>query len=247
MPNVHHSTTELTAAPDWLFAPSSVRLSLPPGIKLELMTMVIVSNDQRKEAALIGILRNHARALRGTVLSLSYVGADGQSVLRSVSNAAYVSDVPVDGLLPFRLPLLVGSAAPEGVTAFEIVIAERVDGARRALPADLRGDLSVKDQRDNAASVVVEVKVRDVDVVLPESSRVFVTLLLHDKSGSLLDVLAGSPASDAGSTFVRVRFDSFLPLAGRVKASKLYVEADRSAASGQNPSDAGKADRARRP
>jgi hypothetical protein len=34
MPNVHRSTAVLTAVPDWLYAPSSLRLALPPGIKL---------------------------------------------------------------------------------------------------------------------------------------------------------------------------------------------------------------------
>ena len=225
MPNVHHSTIELTATPDWLYAPSSVRLVLPPGVKLELMTMVVVSSDHRQEAALIGIFRNRSRAMHGAVLSLSYVGTDGESILRSVPNAAYVSEVPVDGLLPFRLPLLAGAAVPGDVTAFEISIVERIDGARRSLLANIRGDLSIGRQRDNAASVVGDVEIRDVDLPLSDRSRIFVTLLLQDKNGNLLDVLSGSPAPQKRLNLFRVRLASFLPLARRVKEFQIYVEA----------------------
>jgi hypothetical protein len=224
MPNVQHSTTELTAIPDWLYAPSTVRLALPPGVKLELMTMVVVSNDRRKEAAVIGLFRNRSRAMHGAALSLSYVGADGESILRSIPNAAYVSEVPVDGLLPFRLPLLAAAAVPQGVTAFEISIVEHVEGARRSLLATIQGGLSFRRQGDNAASVFGDVEIRDVDLPLPDSTRLFVTLVVEDKNGNLLDVLSGPPTSQNRLDLFRVRLDSFLPLASRVKESKLYVE-----------------------
>jgi hypothetical protein len=225
MPNVHRSTTELTAIPDWLYAPFSVRLTVPTGIKLELMTMTIVSSDQRREAALIGVLRNRGRAVRGALVSLSYLGADGESILRSVPNAAYVSEVPVDGLLPFRLPLSVGAAVPRGVTAFEMLLEERIDGARHSLHSNIRGDLSISRQRDNAASVVGDLEIRDGEVPLPDNARMLVTLLLHDKSGNLLEVLSGTSTSRSGLNVFRVHFDSFLLLAGRVKKSRVHVEA----------------------
>jgi hypothetical protein len=119
--------------------------------------------------------------------------------------------------------LVVGAGVPHGVTAFEIVLEERPSKARRTLHAIIRGDLSIRRQPDDAASVVGAVGIRDADVPLADTGM-FVTLLLHDKRGNLLEVLPGSPASESGATFFRIRFDSFLPLGRRVKESRIFVE-----------------------
>jgi hypothetical protein len=226
MPNVRHSVTELNDAPGWLYAPSSVRLAVPAGVRLELVTMTVVSSDRHKEAALIGILRNRGRAISGAALALSYVGPDGESTLRSVPNAATVSEVPAAGLLPFRFPLMAAAVVPDGVTGFELSITERIGEARRNLPAKIRGEISIRGERHNAALVVGEVEITS-DSNLPgaDNSRVLVTVLLFDKKDTLLEVLPGVPSSPDDRNIVRIETGSFLPLAKHVGRAEAYVEA----------------------
>jgi hypothetical protein len=224
-PNFYRSFTELPAVPEWLSTPSTVRLVLPHGVRLELVTMTVISNDPRREAALIGVLRNRSRPVHGAVLTLAYVGADNGAALHSVPNVAYVSDVAPDGLLPFRFPLLVGASAPGGVTDFELSVDERVSGTRRNLPAIMRGDMSVREQRDGAASVIGDVEITHGPILpLLESNRLFVTLLLEDENHNLLDVLSGVHASASGVNPFRIDFRSFVPLSRRVNAAQVYVE-----------------------
>jgi hypothetical protein len=226
MPNVQRSITELNTAPDWLYTPSSVRLAFPAGVRLELVAVSIVSSDQRREAALIGMFRNRSRALSGTALTLSYLGPDGETVVRSVPNAAYVSEVPVDGLLPFRFPLLARAAVPEGFTGFDVSLDSRVGTSRRNLPATLRGDVSTRGQRDNGTLVVGDIEVTaDSSSPPPNGRGILVTLLLLDKNEKLLEVLPGTTSSLVGLNTYRVELGSFLPLARQIKSAQVYVEA----------------------
>lgn len=226
MPNVQRSITELNTAPDWLYTPSSVRFAFPAGVRLELAAVSIVSSDQRREAALIGMFRNRSRALSGTALTLSYLGPDGETVVRSVPNAAYVSEVPVDGLLPFRFPLLARAAVPEGFTGFDVSLDSRVGTSRRNLPATLRGDVSTRGQRDNGTLVVGDIEVTaDSSSPPPNGRGILVTLLLLDKNEKLLEVLPGTTSSLVGLNTYRVELGSFLPLARQIKSAQVYAEA----------------------
>lgn len=224
MPTVHRSIVELNTVPDWLYAPSTIRLALPTGVRLEPWTISVVSSEHREQAALIGMFRNRGRALTGAVLTLSYIAPDGESIVRSVPNAAHVSDVPVDGTLPFRFLLLPRVALPDGFLAFQVQIDERVSGARQPLPATIR-DYAIRGHGEKGVLVVGDIEARGgTGPESPDNSGLLVTLVLLDKNGKLLDVIAGSPTARGVNTY-RIELGSILPIERRVKTIQVYAEA----------------------
>jgi hypothetical protein len=225
MPTVQRSTLESNAVPSWLYAPSNIRLEQPAGVHLELLTIIVASSEARKEAALIGIFRNRGRALTGALLTLSYMRSDGESIVHSVSNAAQVSEVPVDGILPFRFPLLSRADLPEELLVFRVEVGEGMSGGRRSLSATLKDDYAVRDKGENGVVVTGEIEIdRRSGLPHPDTDEVFVTVVLLDKNGSLLDVLAGSPTSRTGSDHYRIELQSMFPIGSRVKNIQVYVE-----------------------
>ena len=158
MPTARHSTIGSDRIPAWLATAPSVRLALPPKVRLELVTMSVISSDHRKQAALVGLFRNRGRILSGVRLTLAYIGPDDESVVRRLPNAAQVSVVAVDGLLPFRFPLLTAVEVPEAFARFEISADERVGAARRTVSAVARGRFSTRAGRGSGMSVTGDVE-----------------------------------------------------------------------------------------
>jgi hypothetical protein len=226
MPTVHRSTTEQTALPDWLYAPASIRLAAAAGMRFELENMTVVSNDDRRKGALIGVLRNRSRAISGATLTLSYIGADGESSLRTAVNTAAVTEVPADGLLPFRFPLLASADVPGDVAGLELVIQEHAGGARKTVLASMRGGVSIRTRPDETRQVAGLIEITDSTWPRADGSSSSVTLLIHDSKGKLLEILAGAPRSTTGNELT-IELASYLALPKRVGRVDVYVETDR--------------------
>lgn len=229
MPTVRHSIIGSDRIPTWLATAPSVRLALPPGVRLELVTMSVISSDHRRQAALIGLFRNRGRILSGVRLTLAYIGPDDESVVRLLPNAAQVSEVAVDGLLPFRFQLLTAVEVPEAFARFEISLDERAGAARRSVSAVARGEFSTRAQRGSGMSVTGDVVTAEQAAAVSgaESPSPFLTLILWDKNDRLLDVLSGTAIFVPGLHVHRFSLDSFLPAAKLIKRIQVYAEEER--------------------
>jgi hypothetical protein len=227
MPTARASLIESSTVPSWLYAFSSVQLELAGGMRLELVEMAVVSSEQQRRAALIGMLRNRSEPLTGAALKLLYVGQDGQSIVASASNTALVSDIPADGLLPFRFSLLPRAALPNDPLSLRISVLDEVADTRRLVPARMRPNYSVRGRGGDGALLKGEIETFPEDSVQhAEEERLLVTIVLFDGKGRLLDLLAGSPMSRLDVNTYQVEFGSFLPIGGRVKSVQAYVETE---------------------
>lgn len=224
MPTASGSLIESSRVPAWLYPFSNVQLELASGVRLELVEIAVVSSERQKRAALIGILRNRSGALSNVALTLQYVSSDGRSVVSTVPNTALVSEVAAGGLLPFKFPLLGRDSLPGDVLSLRILLGEN-PGSGRLVHTVVRTDYSFHGQSADGARIAGSVETSpDGDVPFSQDGRGVITVLLLDRSGKLLDVLAGRAESRPDVNIYRFEFASFLPIASRVKSVRTYLE-----------------------
>lgn len=224
MPTASRSLIDSSRVPAWLYAFSNVQLELADGVRLELVEIAVVSSDHQKRAALIGMLRNRGGALSRVALTLVYVASDGRSVVSTVPNSALVSEIATGGLLPFKFLLLGRDALPENVLSLQIRV-EQTSGSARLVHNIRRTDYFFEGQSANGVRMTGSVEAApDHNVSFFGDRRGVITILLLDRSGKLLDVLAGRATSRADVNTYRFDFASFLPIARRVKSVRTYLE-----------------------
>lgn len=227
MPTVERSHIESSSVPAWLYGFSAVQLELNAGIRLELVHIAVVSSEHEKRAALIGVLRNLGQRLSGVALTLSYVDSESGSIVRSVANTALMSEVGHRGFLPFRFPLPLRADLPSEVLSLRISVTEGVVGSRRAVRGTLRPGHSFRGESARGFLLAGGIEISSEETLqLSEQSGIFITLVLLDETGTLLDVLAGRPMSPPDANVWKFEFASFLPLRKRVKSIHLYLEAE---------------------
>lgn len=219
---VARSVLEVTDAPEWLSLPSSAEIRAPSGVRVEVVSTSIVSNEARKEAALVGMFRNVGRALSGAALSLTYIGSDGQSMVASASNGALVSAVHTDGLLPFRFPLLRSSLLPGKAAAIRVSIQEDVAAARRPVAAQTAGKNSVRGLGQGVIAT------GHIDLSPPDDQdtgeSLVLTAVLLDSNRQVLEVLTGKPVRVTASRY-KFELRGTMPVANKTRDVQVWVEA----------------------
>jgi hypothetical protein len=222
MPIVHRSIVEKNAAPAWLRLPPNAELRVPSGVRLEVVSTAIVSHDGRKEAALVGVFSNVGRPLTGAALRLSLVGQDGVSVVSSSSNGAAVSEVPANGLLPFRFPLVSTSLLPSEVAAIRLSLTEDAVNRRRSIAANVVR-YSVRGTAQQGTVVTGQIDLAPTRVQEPREGLI-VTVLLLDKDRRYLDILAGDAAPVTADSY-RFELRGTMPVAKNTRDVQVWAEA----------------------
>lgn len=242
------SLVERSHPPVWLALPPSADLVIPSGSKIEAVALAIVSNETIKQAALVGVLRNAGRPLARTRLTLAYIAADGSRIGAPVVNAAHVSEIPTNDLLPFKLPLLPKSSVSADVPRFRLSLEEGVAG-RRPIKVTLREGYSIHDSRQHGSRIEGEVAIEPEPVPAPGPAPVpapgpapgaerhaaatrpdvlLLTLALYDKGGRLLDIVSGQALPDPVSGHYRFRLFGTAPAAGATRDIRAWAEAEAS-------------------
>jgi hypothetical protein len=222
MPIVHRSIIEKNAAPAWLRLPENAELRVPSGVRLEVVSTEIVSHDGRKEAALVGVFTNAGRPLTGAALRLSLVGADGVSVVSSSSNGAAVSEIPANGFLPFRFPLVSTTLLPSDVAAIRLSLTEDAVNRRRSIAANLVR-YSVRGTAQQETVVTGQIELPPTRVREPGEGLI-VTVLLLDKDRRYLDILAGDAAPITADSY-HFELRGTMPVAKNTRDVQVWAEA----------------------
>ena len=220
-PNVVRSIVEGSAAPEWLKLPPRAQVVFPSGVRLEVVSSAIVSHEGRKDAALVGMFRNAGREIVGASLTLSFVGPDGATVISSGANTAAVSEVPANGFLPFRFPLVQTPVVPGPAAILRVNLDEGAAPRRRAVETRLIRH-SVRGTPRDGTAVTGEIEVASPEVTA--AAGLLLTVLLLDKNRQGLDIVVGDamPVTDR-----QYRFDlrGTMPVAKSTRSVQVWAEA----------------------
>lgn len=221
LPHVARSLIERDAAPAWLQLPPSAQLELPSGVALEVVSTSILSEERRKEAALVGVFRNTGRQLNGATLTLSFVGPDGVSAGPPLANDAKVSDVATNGFLPFRFPLTSTARLHGDTASLRLGLAERSADVGHSRPATLVR-YSVRSAARDSTIVTGQIEIPPNDVEAP-GRRLVATILLLDKDSRCVEILTGEVSGPTGNSYP-FEFRSPMPVGKATRQARLWVE-----------------------
>jgi hypothetical protein len=221
-PNVVRSIVEGHGAPAWLALPQRAQMVLPDGVRLEVVSTAIISHEEPRQAALVGVFRNAGRPLAGLTLTLAFVGPDGESVVWSSPDAAGISEVATGASLPFRFPLVPMSTLHGPVMALRVTLEEA--GAPRGRPVETRLLRHAAKQAGGDATVLAgEIELAADEIPAP-SLRL--SALLLDRNQQNLDVLVGEATPVAGKRY-RFELRGTLPVASRTRSVRIWAQAPR--------------------
>jgi hypothetical protein len=212
---------EQKASPRWLSLPDSIGLRLPPGVRLERVAIGVVSHENPRQAALIGVLRNAGEPLSAISLTMAFIDGNGALLGPAVPSVSRVSTVAAGALLPFRFPLKPGAPAGQGIR-LRLETGALVN--RRPLLMHMDPGYKVRPLGQRGMQVLGNLTLAPAVTPPDRSENVAVTLTLHDERGDLLDVIAGETIrEDHGGHGIDLT--SMVPMAGKVKAVRVYAEA----------------------
>lgn len=221
IPHVARSLIEKDAAPEWLQLPPSAQLEVPSGVALEVISTSILSEERRREAVLVGLLRNTGRQLNGATLTLSLVGRNGASAGSPLANDAKVSEVATNGFLPFRFPLPSSTLLQGDFAALRLSLAERSTDVGRSRPATLvRYSVRGAGRDRTVVSGQIDVPARDAPGV---GSKLVATILLLDKEDRCVEILTGEISGPTGNRYP-FEFHSSMPVGKAAQRVRLWVE-----------------------
>lgn len=219
-----HKVIERDAAPPWIALPRYGQLQLPHGVKLEMMHSVVLSQNEPREAVLVGAFRNSGQALTGMRISLQYLDGELRRVGPTAQNTAAVTVVASGDLLPFRFPLVSRAEVGQAAAFYRLVLEKDVPG----VPLSLAGaqvrilETRLLDRR-RGASIAGALQ---FDAGPPDPATISITFLLLDGSGQVLDVVTERPfgrGQIAGNSPWPFEVRTTMPVSQPVKEVKAWA------------------------
>jgi hypothetical protein len=203
---------EREALPSWLSLPERIDIALPEGVKIDAIESTVVSHEMPRAAALVGVLRNAGRPLRGARYRLDLVAADGATLARIHSDTT-PGHAETGARLPFRFAL----AAAEGraPVALRLDIEEDDSSTRRTRAAAVDPGFRVRAAGAHGVTIT--------GTLAPIDGHARLTLALRDRNGRLIDLLAG-PVTGEGEARPRFTLEGEFPIARRVKTLEAWLE-----------------------
>ena len=217
------SVIESKNAPGWLQLPDEAQLEAPSQSKIEVIETAVVSDDDRRDAALIGLLRNGGRSLAGVRIRLLYFESGGRVAAWSVQNEALVSDFPTGAVLPYHFPIAADrSMARNGLLRVSV----DEDEVRGRIPVSVRIEegFDIRGSSRTPVGVAGTARTPRGSCAGSESrATALLTVALKNKEGRILEILAGE-ARPVSAGVYSFEFRGRLPVAQRVTSLQAWAE-----------------------